>query len=142
MTSQIVSLSALKEIKEILKLHDEAWNNSPGILDLLKNSSECFILFAEDAKIAGYVFVEEDKARGFVELQDIVISSTHRKMGYGKLLMKKVMEKYPYIKLIARAQNSGLISFYKDLGFKEDFLIENYYEIGEDGLRMSWRAEK
>lgn len=142
MTSQIETFSALKEIKEILKLHDEAWNHSPGILDLLKNSSECFILFTEDTKIAGYVFVEEDKARGFVELQDIVISSNHRKMGYGKLLMKKIMEKYPSIKLIARAQNVALISFYRDLGFKEDFLIENYYEIGEDGLRMSWRAEK
>jgi len=142
MISQIKTFSALKEIKEILKLHDEAWNHSPGILDLLKKSSECFILFAENARIAGYVFVEEDKARGFVELQDIVISSNYRKMGYGKLLMKKVMEKYPSIKLIARAQNVALISFYRDLGFKEDFLIENYYEIGEDGLRMSWRAEK
>jgi ribosomal-protein-alanine N-acetyltransferase len=142
MPVQIKTISVLKELREILKIHDEAWDHSLGILDLLKNSSECFILFAEDAKIAGYAFIEEDKARGFAELQDIVISSAYRGKGYGKLLVKKVMDIYPWIKLIARAQDLILISFYKDLGFTEDFLIENYYNIGEDGLRMSWKSEK
>ena len=141
MPAQIQTLSSLKEIREILKIHDDAWDHSPGIFDLLKNSTECFILFENNSGIVGYAFVEEDKTRGFVELQDIVISAPYRKHGYGKLLMKKIMEKYPCIKLIARAQNIALISFYKDLGFSENFLIENYYNVGEDGLRMSWKAK-
>lgn len=142
MSAQIKTFLGLKELREILKIHDEAWNQSHGILDLLKNSSECFILSADNANIAGYAFIEEDKDRGFIELQDIVISSAYRGKGYGKLLMKKIMDKYSQIKLIARAQDLALISFYKNLGFSEDFLIENYYNIGEDGLRMSWSSDK
>lgn len=81
MPVQIKTISVLKELREILKIHDEVWDHSLGIIDLLKNSNECFILFAEDAKIAGYAFIEEDKARGFVELQDIPISSAYRGKG-------------------------------------------------------------
>jgi ribosomal protein S18 acetylase RimI-like enzyme len=142
MPAQIKTISALKELREIIKIHDQAWNSSPGIIDLLKNSTECYILIENNSTIVGYAFVEEDKIRGFVELQDIVISDPYRKHGYGKLLMRKIMESFPYIKLIARAQNSALISFYKGLGFNEEFLIENYYNVGEDGLRMYWRSEK
>ena len=142
MSTQIKTFSGLEEIREILKIHDDAWNHSHGILDLLKNSSECFILFVDNANMAGYAFIEEDKERGFIELQDIAISSAYRGKGYGKLLMKKIMDKYSWIKLIARAQDLALISFYKYLGFSEDFLIENYYNIGEDGLRMSWSSDK
>ncbi|MBN2245601.1 MAG: GNAT family N-acetyltransferase [Candidatus Aminicenantes bacterium] len=142
MSAQVQTVSDLKEIREIIKIHDEAWNNSPGIIDLLKNSTECYILIENNSSIIGYAFVEEDKIRRFVELQDIVISAPYRKHGYGKLLMKNIMESYSFIKLIARAENSTLISFYKGLGFNEDFLIENYYNVGEDGLRMSWRSER
>ncbi|MBN1273361.1 MAG: GNAT family N-acetyltransferase [Candidatus Aminicenantes bacterium] len=142
MPPRIKTISALKEIKEILKIHDEAWNHSTGILGLLKNSSECFIVLDNNSLIVGYAFVEEDRIRGFVELQDIVISPSYRKQGYGKLLMKTIMKKYSYIKLIARANNQSLISFYQDLGFNKDSLIENYYDVGEDGIRMSWQSDK
>ena len=54
MSTQIKTFSSLEELREILKIHDEAWNHSHGILDLLKNSSECFIIVVDNENMAGY----------------------------------------------------------------------------------------
>jgi len=56
--------------------------------------------------------------------------------------MQAVMNSCPRIKLIARLDDKPLIRFYIGLGFKEESIIENYYDVGEDGIRMSWSEEK
>ena len=138
MNLRIKPLSSLKAINEIVALHNEVWRNSTGIIDLLKNSSDCFVLFDEKDHVIGYAFVEEDRKRGFIELQDIAVSPKHQGQGGGKILMQSVMRKYGHIKLIVRASNDRLIAFYKKLGFELESTIENYYDINEDGARMSW----
>jgi ribosomal protein S18 acetylase RimI-like enzyme len=140
MNHQVKSLANIKQVRELVALHNRMWNSSPGIIDLLKNASDCFLLLDEEDRVIGYAFVEEDPKRGFVELQDIVVSPDYQRKGGGEALMKTVMAKYPCIKLIARAQNEPLLNFYRDLGFQVEYLIENYYEISQDGLRMSWRS--
>jgi len=140
MNHQVKSLANIKHIRELVALHNRMWNSSPGIIDLLKNASDCFLLLDEEDRVIGYAFVEEDPKRGFVELQDIVVSPDYQRKGGGEALMKTIMAKYPCIKLIARAQNESLINFYRKLDFQVEYLIENYYEISQDGLRMSWRS--
>jgi ribosomal protein S18 acetylase RimI-like enzyme len=137
METKISSVRGLPLISEIIDLHNCVWDNSTGIIDLLKNSSRCFYV-KNKGVLAGYAFVEEDKARGFVELQDVAVAPDLRGKGFGRKLVKAVMAQYPHVKLIARADNEPLIRLYKELGFAEDCRIENYYEIGRDGLRMSW----
>ena len=141
MITKVQSLPSLRVINEIVALHNEVWNNSTGIIDLLKTGSECFVLFDDNERVIGYAFVEEDKKRGFVELQDIAVSQEHRRQGGGKRLLHAIMDKYDRIKLIVRAHNTELITFYRNLGFEIESQIENYYEINEDGVRMSWRKK-
>jgi len=141
MITKVQSLPSLRVINEIVALHNEVWNNSTGIIDLLKTGSECFVLFDDNERVIGYAFVEEDKKRGFVELQDIAVSPEHRRHGGGKRLLHAIMDKYDRIKLIVRAHNTELITFYRNLGFEIESQIENYYEINEDGVRMSWRKK-
>jgi len=124
----------------MVALHNQTWNNSPGIIDLMASSTDCFLLFDDDDNVIGYAFIEEDPERGFIELQDIAVSPDYRQKGGGKTIMKAIMEKYPFIKLIARIKNKPLIEFYRSLDFQEEGKIENYYEIGQDGLRMFWRS--
>lgn len=138
---RVKHLLSLKVVNAIVGLHNEVWNNSPGIIDLLKNSSDCFVLFDEKNHVIGYAFVEEDRKRGFVELQDIAVSPEHQGRGGGKILMRSIMRKYGRIKLIVRESNSRLIAFYKNLGFELESVIENYYDINEDGARMSWQKK-
>jgi ribosomal protein S18 acetylase RimI-like enzyme len=139
MHSRVKHLSSLKIINEIVSLHNEVWNNSTGIIDLLKNSSDCLVLFDENDHVIGYAFAEEDKKRGFIELQDLVVSPKYQGQSGGKILMRSIMRKYNRIKLIVRESNARLIAFYKNLGFELESVIENYYDISEDGARMSWQ---
>ncbi len=141
MTTKVQNLPSLRIINEIVTLHNEVWSNSTGIIDLLKTGSECFVLFDDNDRVIGYAFVEEDKKRGFVELQDIAVSPRHRHQGGGKRLLQSIMDKYDHIKLIVRARNAELTAFYQNLGFVIETLIENYYEINEDGVRLSWRKK-
>ena len=137
MAPRVDTLSSLKTVSEVIALHDEVWDHSTGIIGLLKSSTRCFVVLDDEEKVAGYAFVEEDRARGFAELQDIAVSPRTRKQGYGQMLMAAVTEAYPRVKLVARAQETELIAFYEKLGFRTEFAIENYYDIGVDGLRMS-----
>lgn len=141
MHSRVKHLSSLKIINEIVSLHNEVWNNSTGIIDLLKNSSDCLVLFDENDHVIGYAFAEEDKKRGFIELQDLVVSPKYQGQSGGKILMRSIMKKYNRIKLIVRESNARLIAFYKNLGFELESVIENYYDISEDGARMSWQKK-
>jgi ribosomal protein S18 acetylase RimI-like enzyme len=140
MNHRVKRLSNIKQVRELVTLHNQMWNSSPGIIDLLKNASDCFLLLNQENRVIGYAFVEEDPQRGFVELQDIVVSTAYQHQGGGEALMKAIMAKYPFIKLIARALNESLVNFYRNLDFQVEYLIENYYEISQDGLRMSWRS--
>jgi ribosomal protein S18 acetylase RimI-like enzyme len=137
MNINVLSIEGLPLVSEIIELHNLIWDNSVGIIELLKNSSRCLYVRKTDG-LAGYAFLEEDQSRGFVELQDVVVAPKFRGQGIGKALIKEAMRLYPCIKLIARAYNEPLIRLYRDLGFVEEYTIENYYAIGADGLRMSW----
>jgi ribosomal protein S18 acetylase RimI-like enzyme len=137
MEAKVLSVRELSLVSEIINLHNLVWDNSTGIIDLLKNSSRCLYI-RRSGVLAGYAFVEEDKARGFVELQDVAVAPDFRGRGIGKSLVRAVMSLYPRVKLIARADNEPLIRLYRELGFEEDSRMENYYEIGRDGIRMSW----
>ena len=138
MAARVADLSALKTVREVIALHDEVWNRSPGIHELLLNSTRCFVLLTDEEKVSGYAFVEEDRPRGFVELQDVVVSPRSRGQGYSALLMDAVMAAYPRVKLVVRAQNAPLVALYEKLGFVPESRIENYYDVGVDGLRMTW----
>lgn len=137
MKNRVRSIEGLSLVSEIIELHNLIWDNSVGIIDLLKNSSRGLYVRETDG-LAGYVFLEEDQSRGFVELQDVAVAPKFRGQGIGKALIKEAIRLYPCIKLIARAYNEPLVRLYRDLGFVEEYTIENYYAIGADGLRMSW----
>lgn len=138
MSRQIRIFSGMGEIRQIMSIYRQVWPASFGIMDLLATATECFLLEDEAKQVVGYAFVEEDRKRGFVELQDIAILPEYRGEKDGARLMETIMERYPCIKLIARANNEPLVSFYRKMGFTVEQTIENYYDIDQDGLRMTW----
>lgn len=140
MSHQVRILSGMREIRQIISIYKQVWPLSIGIIDLLSSATECFLLEDDKRQVIGYAFVEEDIKRGFVELQDLAVLPEQRRKKGGKRLMETIVDKYPFIKLIARATNEPLVTFYLNLGFKVEYTIENYYEINQDGLRMTWKS--
>ena len=132
-------VSWLSRIRDILEIHDATWGRSTGILDLLSRSTGCFVTVDAEGRVCGYCFVEKDERRGFFELQDIAVSPDRRNRGTGRALMAAVMSACPRIKLMTRAGRPAA-SFFQKLGFVQEQFVENYYDVGEDALRMGWSA--
>ncbi|MEW6745660.1 MAG: GNAT family N-acetyltransferase [Planctomycetota bacterium] len=142
MSYRIRPITCYRDVRELVAIHNKVWDNSTGIIDLLENGSECFL--AVDRKhdaVAGYAFVQEDVKRGHVELNDIAIDPEHRGQGAGLLLMQHIMKRYSPIKLCVRANNKKALQLYRRLGFEQEAVFENYYDVGQDGLRLVWRKD-
>jgi ribosomal-protein-alanine N-acetyltransferase len=140
MNYQIRTIESLNQISEVIRIHNLVWKNSTGIIELLENSTECFVLVdAEFQKVIAYLFIEHDKEGGFAEINDIAVHPEHRGKGYGKILMKHALDRYNYLKLNVDATDHKAINFYQKLGFETVATIENYYTINKDALRMVWQ---
>jgi ribosomal protein S18 acetylase RimI-like enzyme len=138
MSPRVDPVPGLETVSEIIALHNVAWHHSTGIIDLLRCSTHCFVLRDDDDRVVGYAFLEHDPARGHAELQDVVVSQELRGRGLGRLLLHAAMDACERIKLIAHENDAAIVGFYEKLGFSREAVIENYYAIGDDGLRMSW----
>ena len=136
---EVREVSSLADVRGLVRLYAKVWPGSFGIVDLLGSDAACLLLFEEPELVAGYCFVEPDPARGFAELQDIAVDPGHRRRGLGAQLLGAVQARYDSLKLIADTSRPSLLRFYERAGFRLESVIENYYAIGRDGARMSWR---
>lgn len=141
MSDLIKPLSCLKQVSQLIRIHNRVWPGSIGIIEALVESDECLLAVSQKGRVMGYAFVEMDKKKGFVELQDITVDPDHQGKGIGRELLRQVMERYGYVKLMARVSKESLMQFYSKHGFVIEMLVENYYGIEEDGARMVWRKE-
>jgi len=138
----IKPLGSLKQVSQLIRIHNRVWPGSIGIIEALVESDECLLAVSQKGNVLGYAFVELDKKKGFAELQDITVDPDHQGKGIGKELLRQVMDKYGFVKLMARASKESLMQFYHKHGFTTEMVVENYYGIEEDGARMAWRREE
>lgn len=137
------SIESLEDVQGVLRIHDSTWEKSSGILDLLRNSKECYVVADEDEEIHAYAFIQVDApAGGFAELDDIAVSPECRGQGVGHLLMRHIMDEFGWIKLLASAAKPQLLRFYKEMGFQQEAIFENYYGIDEDAVRFVWKGDE
>jgi ribosomal protein S18 acetylase RimI-like enzyme len=135
----IRAVESLADVRQLVRLYGQVWPGSFGIIDLLTSTADCLVLAKGPFSVIGYTFVEPDLQRGFAELQDIAVDPEHQGRGLGTRLLAAVMARYPAIKLMAEAGKPELTRFYERAGFRTEQVVENYYEVGRDGLRMAWR---
>ncbi len=135
----IREVSGIADVRQLVRLYGRVWPGSFGIVDLIASDADCLLLTEGGTGIAAYAFVEPDEERAFAELQDIGVDPETRGRGHGGALLAEVQRRYPAVKLIADATKPELLRFYERAGFRTECLVENYYAIGRDGARMSWR---
>ena len=53
--------------------------------------------------------------------------------------MQHIMDRFDVIKLCVKESDSDAVRFYRNLGFEQEAVFENYYDVNEDALRLAWK---
>ena len=133
--------SDLEAIASLEKnIFSDAWT-AKSIEDTY-NQPQAFIMMAElEGKLAGYCIVYFVLDEG--EIARIAVDSSFRRQGVGRKLLKQVentCEEKGITCLIldVRESNESARAFYKSLGFEEDGVRKNFYEMPkENAVLMS-----
>lgn len=106
------------------------------------NQPQAFIVTAElDGKVAGYCIVYFVLDEG--EIARIAVDNCFRRQGVGRKLLEQVertCKEKGIIRLMldVRESNESARAFYKSLGFEEDGVRKNFYEMPkENAVLMS-----
>jgi len=103
---------------------------------------ELFTLYDGDLKTVSVVTKEDES---IYEIKNIATYEKYQGNGYGKAMIKYIIEKYKNISnilLVGTGNNDKTISFYKNCGFEyshtvKDFFINNYdHNIFENGKQL------
>ncbi len=81
---------------------------------------------------------------GEAEITNFAIKETYRRRGYGKLLLKSLLEKgiqmgVNAFTLEVRRSNFPAIMLYKRLGFTEEGTRKNFYERPQEDALIMWK---
>jgi GNAT superfamily N-acetyltransferase len=139
---EIVEINKIPQNKEkfmdLLLLGDE----QESMIKKYLYRGELFALYDGDLKTASVV-TEEDK--NTYEIKNIATYKKYQGKGYGKIMVKYIIEKYKNkckILLVGTGESDIIISFYKNCGFVyshiiKDFFINNYdHEMFKEGKQL------
>jgi ribosomal protein S18 acetylase RimI-like enzyme len=100
------------------------WNDPrKDIARKLKVQPELFLVGVVSGQVMASVMAGYEGHRGWVNY--LAVSRDHRGHGYGKKLMQWVEQLFleagcPKINLLVRATNSGIVEFYRSMGYVQD----------------------
>ncbi|AYV76595.1 MAG: ribosomal-protein-alanine N-acetyltransferase [Terrestrivirus sp.] len=134
----------LTDAEELLKLNqsifsDEIVYDLPYFARLCK-LQQGYILKENNAPI-GYIVYGMTECNGLrtFTIISLGVLNSHRGKGYGKQLIKKVLEKFPEreISLHVRVTNKLAQNLYKSVGFKITGVEKDYYyQLNDDAYHM------
>ena len=120
--------------ENIKEIQNTFINISEVIKELENNPFAKYLIYKENNEIIGYLYYSDIYDRA--EINQFVVSVSHRNCGKWKKLLKKMIETVDKnITLEVRKDNYPAIHVYKSLGFVEKAIRKNYYK-GIDGILM------
>jgi ribosomal-protein-alanine N-acetyltransferase len=99
-----------------------------------------------DGTVAGFVVggLENTGENLYGHLCNFGVSAFYRRRGIGKLLLRRLEHQFMVelataVQLEVRVSNTNAQQFYRRLGYRDVFQIDDYYSNGEDALvMMKW----
>ncbi|MDO9036149.1 MAG: ribosomal protein S18-alanine N-acetyltransferase [Methanoregula sp.] len=99
-----------------------------------------------DGQVAGFVVgaIEDNGENIYGHICNIGVSPMYRHRGIGRLLVRRVEHQFAIelataVQLEVRISNTAAQQFYKRLGYRHVFGIDQYYANGEDAfVMMKW----
>ena len=140
MPSDIPAIVAIEKASFI-----DPWEQSV-FLEALTYYPTTYFVAVCDGKVAGFVVggLEDTGENIYGHICNIGVSPPYRGRKIGKLLVRRVEHQFALelatgVQLEVRVSNTTAQRFYRSLGYREVFAIENYYSNGEDALvMMKW----
>jgi len=131
-----------QDIKRVLDIEKASFNDPypATILIDIYNLGAGFLVAQENNRIIGYIIFwikYEDEGH----IISIAVDKNFRRLEVGSKLVRSSLESFKkfrvkLIKLEVRVGNKGARKFYSKIGFKEDKVVKEYYEDGEDAVIM------
>ncbi len=112
-----------------------------AFLNELKNENACYVLLCEANTVIGYAAFWQ--AADNADITNVAVHPAHRKRGYGKALLTKLLEEahlrgIKQIFLEVRVSNTAAQALYTSCGFTAVGMRKNYYaDNGEDAVIMT-----
>lgn len=136
------------DIKKVLEIEMSSFDDPypSNVLLEIYNLGAGFLVAQKDNSIVGYIIFWirfEDEGH----IISIAVDKDYRREGIGSKLVETAVEifkKYSVktIKLEVRMGNTQARKFYKKIGFKENKILEKYYEDSEDAVIMNRKMDQ
>ena len=132
-----------EDLKQIAEIEKASFKDPYplSLLGLLSTLSPEFFLVAEySGRIVGYASALLER-KNSAHLVSLAVHPDYRRLGVARGLMEALIEKLrargvKEISLEVRVSNKAARELYKALGFREEGIIEAYYEDGENAITM------
>jgi ribosomal-protein-alanine N-acetyltransferase len=131
------------DVKRVLEIEMASFSDPypANILVDIYNLGAGFLVAQENNRVVGYIIFWikfEDEGH----IISIAVDKSYRRMEVGSKLVEtslNIFKKYNVkrIKLEVRVGNKGARKFYRKMGFKEEKIVEDYYEDHEEAVIMS-----
>jgi [ribosomal protein S18]-alanine N-acetyltransferase len=131
------------DVKRVLEIEIASFSDPypANILVDIYNLGAGFLVAQENNRVVGYIIFWikfEDEGH----IISIAVDKSYRRMQVGSKLVEtslNIFKKYNVkrIKLEVRVGNKGARKFYRKMGFKEEKIVEDYYDDNEDAVIMS-----
>ena len=127
-----------EKFMDLLLLADE----SEEMIKKYLFKGELFALYGEDLKTVSVVTKEDEQT---CEIKNIATYQNEQGKGYGKAMIKYIIEKYRdkcKILLVGTGEVDRIIAFYKSCGFEyshrvKDFFVKNYdHKMIDNGVEL------
>jgi [ribosomal protein S18]-alanine N-acetyltransferase len=137
------------DIAAIIAIENESfvdpWDQS-AFLEALTYYPTTYFVAVSSGVVTGFIVggLEDTGENIYGHLCNFGVSPVYRRKGIGKLLLRRLeyqfaIETATAVQLEVRASNTVAQRFYRRLGYRNVFGIENYYANGEDALvMMKW----
>ncbi|HSQ01818.1 MAG TPA: ribosomal protein S18-alanine N-acetyltransferase [Methanobacterium sp.] len=135
------------DVKRVLEIEKASFSDPypANILVDIYNLGAGFLVAQENNRLLGYIIFWirfEDEGH----IISIAVDKSYRRQDVGSKLVETSLEifkkfKVKRIKLEVRVGNKGARKFYSKMGFKEEKIVEDYYEDLEDAVIMGREME-
>lgn len=143
-TSIKIEKAKPKDFDNIIRIEElsyrDPWPREVFMLDYLFNNSSEYFVLKNQGKIIGFIGMWLEDKR--LHIINVTVHPDERGRGFGRIMIsfaikcarqKNMKEVY----LEARSSNLSAIKLYESIGFRKKDELSDYYQDGEDGVRMS-----
>lgn len=135
------------DLKRVYEIESMSFDQSYGIriFQQLYEMKIGFLVAEEDGYVVGYVmFWLKYENQGHII--SLAVDKNYRRKGYGSQLLARAIGILFLITdtvyLEVRASNEGALNFYRQFNFKQDRIVPNYYESGEDAVILYLKSKR